>query len=161
MQDRFQLRDELPFKGSSVELGSLKEDTRGLISGGQSVVVRAGALDSEVATETVLSGEGLEALCTGKVTLALVNRSLVALEIMLAREGLAAVGVRADEGTGLLGVVGLLVGVQVEETGKATVASGMVAGEALGRSSLGDSCVSSEPDGLLDRRQAGRGGFAL
>lgn len=132
-------------------LGSLKEDTGGLISAGQPIVVGAGALDSEVATETVLAGEGLQALCAGKVTLAFVDRSLVALEVMLAREGLATVGVGADEGTGLLGVVGLLVGVQVEETGKATVTSDVIAGEALGGSGLGSrTCVGGEADGLLD-----------
>lgn len=142
-------------------LVSLKEDAGGLISGGQPVVVGAGALDSEVATETILSGEGLKALGAGKVTLALVDRSLVTLEVMLAREGLATVGVRADKGTGLLGVVRLLVGVQVEETGKATVTSGMVAREALGGGSLGGGCVSSESDSLLDGRQGSSGGLAF
>ena len=54
----FSILDEVPSKGSSVG-GSLKENTGGPISGGQSAVIGAGALDSEMTTETILAREGL------------------------------------------------------------------------------------------------------
>jgi len=83
------------------------------------VIVGTGALDSEMATETVLAREGLVAAGARKVALALVDRGLVTLEIVLAGECLVTAGLGAKEGASLLGVVRLFVGVEVEETSKA------------------------------------------
>ena len=58
----------------------------GLGSRSRPLVVEAGALDSEVAAKTILTSKGLCAGLADKVALALVDRSLMALKVVLARE---------------------------------------------------------------------------
>lgn len=86
-------------------------------------------LSSVVTSESILSREGLLAGIADISTLALMNRCLMALEVMLAGEGLLAVVLLADKRALRVGIMGSYVRAQVEEAIEGTAAVRVMADE--------------------------------
>src|SRR5690349_4336423 len=89
-------------------------------------------LDREMTSESILSREGSTAVSATEVALALVDRGIVSLEIMLAREGLAALDHLTDVRSNLVRVMSPFVRMQVEQTCESTPATWMDACKTLG-----------------------------